>query len=90
MKWKIFLQKRFLEISNNSHQEIYELCLAAYSEGCLKERALAIEAYRLRCIYLFGNRCMKHTRSKINTKKICDRDCCYIKSFLKELDKLEI
>lgn len=57
----------------------------AYTEGRSIERMLAIEAYRLRCSNLFGNRCMSRTASH----KVCDGKCWYLKQYILELDKLE-
>lgn len=57
----------------------------AYAEGRSTERMLAVEAYRLRCGNLFGNRCMSRTASH----KLCDGKCWYLKQYVWELNKLE-
>lgn len=61
----------------------------AFEEGCRKERALAIEAHRLCCSFLFGNRCMNHSRSKLRTQPVCAGNCFYIRQYEFELYKLE-
>ena len=53
------------------------------------ERSLAIEAYRLRCSNLFGNRCMSRTIFGALSKKTCDGNCWYLNQFKLELYKLE-
>lgn len=89
MEWENDLKEKFMQINGNDFDEIYRLCSNAYSEGCETEKALAIEAYRLRCSNLFGNRCMSYTHSKPYTQKICVGDCSYVKRFKFELQKLE-
>ncbi|MDE6181088.1 MAG: hypothetical protein K2G02_08270, partial [Phocaeicola sp.] len=64
------------------------LCLSAYMEGCVDERNKAVEAYRLRCEWLFGNKCMHLFSSNKERKKMCDGNCHYIKKYMYELDKL--
>lgn len=61
----------------------------AYIAGRTAERELAVEAYRLRCRHLFGNRCMERSIFGALTKKICDGNCLYIKQYKQELYKLE-
>lgn len=71
------------------HENIYKMCSDAYTQGRITERTLAIEAYRLRCNNLFGNRCMTRSPFGTLTKKICDGDCWYLKQYKLELNKLE-
>lgn len=61
----------------------------AYIAGRTAERELAVEAYRLRCCHLFGNRCMERSIFGSLTKKVCDGNCQYIKQYKQELYKLE-
>lgn len=89
MKWEDVLQKKFPQLGNDVYNEIYKLCLDAYVRGSLKERTLAVEAHRLRCNHLFGNRCMNHTYSETITPKICDGKCSYMNKYVSELYKLE-
>lgn len=69
---------------------IDKMCSKAYLEGRAKERELAIEAYRLRCSNLFGNRCMSRSMFGRLSKKICDGDCWYLNQYRLELYKLEM
>lgn len=71
------------------YEELRNLCNDAYIAGRKAERALAVEAYRLRCSNLFGNRCMRRNLFGSITKKICDGDCWYLKQYKLELHKLE-
>ncbi|WP_294630494.1 hypothetical protein [uncultured Bacteroides sp.] len=70
-------------------ENIHKMCADAYAKGCMTERALAIEAYRLRCNKLFGNRCMTRSLFGRLTKKICDGNCWYLNQYKSELQKLE-
>lgn len=71
------------------YENIHKMCSDAYTQGRMAERTLAIEAYRLRCHHLFGNRCMTRSSFGTLTKKICDGDCWYLKQYKSELNKLE-
>lgn len=89
MKWEEELNGKLAHLKRFSYDELYQLCLHAYNEGRFKEKLLAVEAYRLRCGSLFGNRCMLSSCANHNHKKICDGDCCYLKTYESELWKLE-
>lgn len=89
MKWEDVLQEKLSRMGYDFYDEIYEVCLDAYDQGSLKERILAIEAYRLRCVHLFGNRCMDRKDSDTVAKKICDGKCIYMDKYVSELYKLE-
>lgn len=69
--------------------DIHRMCSDAYTKGRMVERSLAIEAYRLRCSNLFGNRCMSRTIFGALSKKTCDGNCWYLNQFKLELYKLE-
>lgn len=71
------------------YENIHKMCSDAYTKGRMAERALAIEAYRLRCNNLFGNRCMTRSLFGTLTKKICDGNCWYLNQYKLELYKLE-
>lgn len=87
MKWEENLKQR---IEGEENQEkLHRLCSEAFSEGREIERALAIEAYRLCCKDLFGNRCMNHSRSKFGTQAVCVGNCSYLKRYEFELFKIE-
>lgn len=89
MNWEDVLQKKLSRMGNDFYNEIHEVCLDAYAQGSLKERMLALEAYRLRCAHLFGDRCMDRTYPQTVTKKICDGKCIYMNKYVSELYKLE-
>lgn len=89
MEWEENLKDKMLQMDGNDFETLYQICSTAYSEGCQREKALAIEAYRLRCKDLFGNRCMNYTQSKPHTQRICAGDCSYVKRYAFELYKLE-
>ena len=89
MKWEENLENKLEPINKNNPEEIQQLCFKAYSEGCERVKKLAIEAYRLLCSNLFGNRCLNHSRSKSYTQEICTGNCSYIKRYEFELYKLE-
>lgn len=72
-----------------NYEEMHHIYEDAFVAGRMAERALAMEAYRLRCRNLFGNRCMSRTTVGSLTKKICDGNCSYIKQYKLELYKLE-
>lgn len=79
----------FSHIDKLDYEELDKLCKEAYIAGRRAERALAVEAYRLRCSNLFGNRCMSRNIFGSITKKICDGNCWYLKQYQLELYKLE-
>lgn len=81
------LKNRLVHLNISNTEDIYELCLNAYSEGSMREKNIAIEAHRLRCGSLFGNKCM--SKSFNHCQKTCDGNCNYIKSYKFELYKLE-
>lgn len=87
MEWEEKLRERVED--NDDQAKIHQLCYNAFVEGCQKERNLAIEAYRLRCKNLFGNRCMNYSRSKSNSQAICHGNCSYIRQYEFELYKQE-
>ena len=89
MKWEEKLKGKLAHLKEYGYDELHQICLNAYAEGCSEEKARAIEAYRLRCNRLFGNRCMLSSCLKRNYRKICDGDCYYIKKYKSELYKLE-
>lgn len=89
MEWEVRLKYLLPYVHGQGYEEIYRLCMGAYAEGCLEEKRKAIEAYRLRCNNLFGNRCMESSDSANKHRKICDGDCYYLKKYKSELYKLE-
>lgn len=89
MKWEEDLNGKLAHLKGFKYDELYQICLSAYNEGRFKEKRLAVEAYRLRCGSLFGNRCMLSSCVSHNHKKICDGDCYYLKIYQSELWKLE-
>lgn len=74
---------------NSDYEALRKLCREAYIAGRKAERALALEAHRLRCSNLFGNRCMNRNIFGTTPRKICDSNCWYIKQYELELFKLE-
>ena len=86
MKWEDNLKDVLTLLKGYRYNELYNICLAAYTEGFQTEKQIAIEAYRLRCRKLFGNRCMTPVE---NNNKICDGECLYIRKFKAELFRLE-
>lgn len=89
MKWNNKCQYTPASLREKSYEELYTLCLSAYTEGRTDERNKSLEAYRLRCSCLFGNKCMDSSLSVEVRKRICDGNCHYIKKYMSELDKLE-
>ena len=89
MKWNNKCQYTPASLREKSYEELYTLCLSAYTEGRTDERNKSLEAYRLRCSCLFGNKCMDSSLSVGVRKRICDGNCHYIKKYMSELDKLE-
>ena len=76
-------------LNHPDYDDIHRMCSDAYTKGRMVERSLAIEAYRLRCSNLFGNRCMSRTIFGALSKKTCDGNCWYLNQFKLELYKLE-
>ena len=76
-------------IDHPDYDDIQRMCSDAYTKGRMVERSHAIEAYRLRCSNLFGNRCMSRTIFGALYKKTCDGNCWYLNQFKLELYKLE-
>ena len=58
MEWNNILKEKFSQLSKTNYEETLQICLNAYSQGCEKEKSLAIEAYKLRCHSLIENRYM--------------------------------
>lgn len=71
------------------YERLYSICRDAYKEGCGYEKSLTVEAFRLRCCHLFGNRCMIVSDTLPRHMKICDGDCSYMRKYEFELYKLE-
>ena len=72
-------------LNHPDYDDIHRMCSDAYTKGRMVERSLAIEAYRLRCSNLFGNRCMSRTIFGALSKKTCDGNCWYLNQFKLEL-----
>lgn len=89
MEWEVRLRYVLPLARGQFYEEVYKLCMGAYAEGCMEEKRKAIEAYRLRCNKLFGNRCMDFSVLANEHKRICDGDCYYIRKYKSELYKLE-
>ncbi|MCM1030724.1 MAG: hypothetical protein NC410_04675 [Oscillibacter sp.] len=87
MEWEQYLNEDMNE--DISLETIRRLCCEAYMEGCKKEKSLAVEAHRLQCHYLFGNRCMNHPRERFRDRGVCAGNCLYIQRYEFELYKLE-
>ncbi|MCS2440943.1 hypothetical protein NXX09_07480 [Bacteroides uniformis] len=87
MKWNNKCQYTPASLREKSYEELYTLCLSAYTEGRTDERNKSLEAYRLRCSCLFGNKCMDSSLSVGVRKRICDGNCHYIKKYMSEPDK---
>lgn len=85
MDWEKDIKNKISHLRDIDYEDIHQMCLHAFVEGRLNEKALAVEACRLRCRNLFGNKCLDHTHNK----KLCDGSCEYLKKFLFELNKLE-
>jgi len=89
MEWEKEFRNQMMPMGEEDREKIRQLCLNAYLEGCRSERAIAIEAYRLRCHELFGNKCMRPAESVRDPRRICGGNCLYIKRYEFELYKLE-
>lgn len=89
MKWEENLKYGLTHSVRIDYEYLYRMCLDAYKEGRRYEKSLAVEAYRLRCCHLFGNRCMIISDTIPRHIKICDGDCSYMDKYRFELYKLE-
>lgn len=89
MKWKEKLKYNLALLKGGQYEEIYKICMMAYEEGRMEEKRKAMEAYRLRCCKLFGNRCMDFHLFRKSKSGICDGNCLYIKRFEAELYRLD-
>ena len=82
MKWNNKCQYTPASLREKSYEELYTRGLSAYTEGRTDERNKSLEAYRLRCSCLFGNKCMDSSLSVGVRKRICDGNCHYIKKYI--------
>lgn len=89
MEWEINLKGYHTLLRGNDYEDLHTLCRDAYAEGCAREKEKALEAYRLRCENLFGNRCMSPYLRSGSRNKTCNGECLYMKRFRWELTKLE-
>ena len=89
MKWEETLKNELLNSLQLDYEHFYHICRDAYKEGCTYEKSLAVEAYRLRCSHLFGNRCMVVSDTIPRHIKVCDGNCSYLHKYEFELYKLE-
>ena len=89
MKWEETLKNELLNSLQLDYEHFYRICRDAYKEGCRYEKSLAVEAYRLRCSHLFGNRCMVVSDTIPRHIKVCDGNCSYLHKYEFELYKLE-
>ena len=87
MEWNNKCKYLSTSLQTKDYEELHMLCLSAYAEGRKDERKNALEAYRLRCSSLLGNKCMYYYEEV--RKKTCDGNCYYIRKYLSELDKLD-
>lgn len=85
MEWEKNIINKMPHITPADYEDMRRICLNAFAEGCTNEKGLAVEAYRLCCHNLFGNKCLDQT----NRNKLCDGNCIYLKRYLSELAKLE-
>ncbi len=89
MEWEECLKHQLsAESGGQNYEELHQVSLQAYAEGCREEKKKALEAYRLCCSRLFGNRCISFAGNRADQKKICDADCPYIRKYEFELYKL--
>lgn len=89
MEWEINLKECPALRQGKEYEDIYTVCLSAYAEGRSEEKKKALEAYRLRCDSLFGNKCMSASAPAGAHHRVCDGDCFYIRKFRSELEKLD-
>ena len=90
MNWEETLKNELMNSVQMDYEHLYRICHDAYKEGCGYEKSLAVEAYRLRCSYLFGNRCMMASDTIPRHIKVCDGNCSYLHKYEFELYKLEV
>ena len=90
MNWEETLKNELMNSVQMDYEHLYRICHDAYKEGCGYEKSLAVEAYRLRCSYLFGNRCMMASDTIPRHIKVCDVNCSYLHKYEFELYKLEV
>ncbi|WP_025832566.1 hypothetical protein [Bacteroides rodentium] len=88
MKWEESLKQLPADGGGKNYEKLYRISLLAYLEGCSEEKRKALEAYRLCCSRLFGNRCMPSIGNRAERKKLCDANCPYIRKYEFELYKL--
>lgn len=89
MKWEETLRYKLENPVQADNECLYQICRDAYEEGCVHEKSLAMEAYRLRCCHLFGDKCMMISNTIPRHIKICDGTCGYMRKYEFELYKLE-
>lgn len=89
MKWEEKLKRNLALLKEGRYEEIYQICMAAYAEGRMEVKRKALEAHRLRCCKLFGNRCMDFHLFRKTRNGICDGNCLYIRRFEAELYRLD-
>lgn len=89
MEWEINLKGHQALLRGNDYEDLRTLCRDAYAEGRAREKEKALEAYRLRCENLFGNRCMSPYPPTGIRNMTCNGECLYMKRFRWELGKLE-
>ena len=89
MKWEEKLKYNLTFLKGGQYEEIYRMCMSAYLEGRVEERKKALEAHRLRCCKLFGNRCMDFHLFRKSKSGLCDGNCLYIRRFESELYRLD-
>ena len=89
MEWEEKLKSCFRVLKGCHYEDIYRMCLDAYIEGRMEERRNALEAHRLRCCKLFGNRCMDFHLFGKSKSGVCDGECLYLKRFEMELYRLD-
>ena len=75
MKWNNKCQYTPASLREKSYEELYTLCLSAYTEGRTDERNKSLEAYRLRCscllygLFPFRGSAEKDMRRKLSLYK---------------------
>lgn len=89
MKWEEKLKCNLASLKGKQYKEIYQICMTAYMEGRMEIKRKALEAHRLRCCKLFGNRCMDFHLFRKSRSGVCDGDCPYIRRFEAELYRLD-
>lgn len=89
MKWEETLKSNPTIPKGKLYEEIYQLCMAAYMEGRIIEKKLAMEAYRLQCYRLFGNQCMDFRLFGKLGNQVCKGNCQYMKKIEAILYRLD-